>query len=58
MTILALALLIIGAVITYGSRFIFENVIKKEYGDKEIASLKTIGLFIALVGAVIIFVIK
>lgn len=57
MKILSFALLILGAVMVYGAKFILEKALKKECGDREIATLKTIGLFVALIGAIIIFVI-
>lgn len=56
MKILAFALIIIGAVLVYGARPILKKVFKKEGGEKETAVLKTAGLLIALVGAIIIFV--
>lgn len=57
MKILALALLLIGAVMAYGAKFFLGKFYKKEYGEKEIGVLKTIGLFVALAGAIIIFTI-
>lgn len=56
MKIVSFIMLVVGAVITYGSNFILSKFYKKEYSDKEIAVLKNIGLFIALAGAIIIFV--
>lgn len=58
MKILSLALLIAGAVIAYGAKFFLSKFYKKEYSEKEIAILKSVGLFTALAGAIIIFTIK
>lgn len=58
MKALAFALLTAGAVVAYGARLILDKLYKKEYGEKEIGILKSIGLFTALAGAVIIFTIK
>ena len=58
MKILAFALLIIGAAIAYGAKLILDKLYKKGYGEKEIGILKSIGLFTALAGAIIIFTIK
>ncbi len=58
MKILSLALLVVGAVTAYGARFFLDKFYKKEYSEKEIGVLKSIGLFIALAGAIIIFTIK
>lgn len=57
MKILALCLLAVGAFAVYGSNLILSKFSKKEYGEKEIATVKTIGLLIAVCGAIIIFVI-
>ncbi|MBQ6998779.1 MAG: hypothetical protein IJN62_03220 [Clostridia bacterium] len=58
MKILSLALLVVGAVIAYGARFFLDKFYKKECSEKEIGILKSVGLFIALAGAIIIFTIK
>jgi len=57
MRILAFALLVIGAVVAYGANALLKTFYKKDYGEKELAVLKTVGLLIALAGAIIIFVI-
>ncbi len=57
MKILALCLLAIGAIVAYGSNLILSKFYHKEFGEKETAIVKTVGLLIALVGAIIIFVI-
>ena len=56
MKIFALVLLLLGAFITYGANFVLEKILKKESGEKEVATVKTCGLLIALAGAIIIFV--
>lgn len=56
MKIVSCILLVLGAVIAYGSNLILSKFYKKEYGEKEVAVLKTIGLLVALAGAIIIFV--
>lgn len=58
MKILSLALLFIGAVIAYGARFLLNKFYRKEYSEREIGILKSVGLFVALAGAIIIFTIK
>ena len=55
---LAFVLLAIGAVIAYGARLFLDKLYKKEYGEKEVGILKSIGLITALAGAIIIFTIK
>jgi len=57
MRIIALILLAVGACISYGAKPILDKFSKQEYGEKEVAVLKTVGLFTALAGAIIIFVI-
>ena len=57
MKILALCLLLVGALLVYGANPILSRFHGKEFGEKEIATVKTIGLFVALAGAIIIFVI-
>ena len=42
----------------YGAKPIYENILKKECDEKKMAILKSVGLFVALLGAIIIFVIK
>lgn len=58
MKALAFVLLAAGAVLGYGARLILDKLYKKEYGEKEIGILKSVGLITALAGAVIIFTIK
>jgi len=57
MRIIALILLAVGACISYGAKPILDKFSKQEYGEKEVAVLKSVGLFTALAGAIIIFVI-
>lgn len=57
MKILAFCLLIAGAFVSYSASLILGKFSKKEFGEKEIAAVKTAGLFIALAGAIIIFAI-
>lgn len=57
MRIIAFVLLVIGALISYCATFFLDKFYKKEYGEKEIAVLKSVGLFTALAGAIIIFVV-
>lgn len=58
MKILSLVLLAVGAITAYGAKFFLARFYKKEYSEKEIGILKSVGLFIALAGAIIIFTIK
>ena len=58
MEILAFILLIAGAIVGYGARPIFEKVLKRDVTDKEVGIWKSVGLDIALAGAIIIFIIK
>lgn len=58
MKILAFILLVAGAAVGYGAKPIYENILKKECDEKKMAILKSVGLFVALLGAIIIFVIK
>ena len=58
MKILSLVLLAVGAITAYGAKFFLDRFYKKEYSEKEIGILKSVGLFIALAGAIIIFTIK
>jgi len=58
MKILSLVLLVVGAITVYGAKFFLDRFYKKEYSEKEIGILKSVGLFIALAGAIIIFTIK
>lgn len=58
MKILALVLLVIGAVMAYGAKPILDKFYKKEFCEKEIGILKSVGLIVALAGAIIIFTIK
>ena len=58
MEILAFILLIAGAIVGYGARPIFEKVLKRDVTDKEVGIWKSVGLVIALAGAIIIFIIK
>ena len=57
MRIIAFILLVIGAFLSYGATFLLDRFYKKEYAEKEIATLKSVGLFTALAGAIIIFVV-
>ena len=58
MKIFALVLLVIGAIVVYGSGFFLDKFYKKEYNEKQVGILKSVGLVIALAGAIIIFTIK
>jgi len=51
----ALSLLVIGAVIAYGARWILQWL-GKPCGEKEVVMVKSVGLVLALVAAVCIFV--
>ncbi len=57
MKIFALILVIVGAFITYGAKYITQNIIKKDdANNKYTATIKVIGYIIALIGAILIFV--
>ena len=43
MRIIAFILLVIGAFLSYGATFLLDRFYKKEYAEKEIATLKLIG---------------
>lgn len=58
MKALAFVLLVAGAFIAYGAKLILDKFYKKEYDEKEVGILKSVGLLMALAGAVIIFTIK
>lgn len=58
MKILAFVLLAVGAILAYGSGFFLNKFYKKEFGEKEVGILKSVGLITALAGAIIIFTIK
>lgn len=57
MKILALALVAIGAFISYGAKYILQNIIKKEDADNKYTSLlKVLGFVVVLAGAILVFI--
>lgn len=55
--IISLAILAVGALLCYGAKPFIQKVLKKEADDKRIFQVKLLGLGIAIIGIVLLFII-
>lgn len=56
MKILAFIFVLIGAIISYGAKYIVEKILKKTDADgKYISIIKVLGFILVLIGAVLVF---
>lgn len=58
MKFLPIVFLVIGAILVYGAKPILKKANRRRAAEKEIGILKSIGLMIALLGAILIFTMK
>lgn len=56
MKIVGLLLLILGAMLSFCASFFATKIKKREATDKEVLNAKLLGLFVAAVGLVIVFI--